>query len=73
MGWRAVAGGNSTAVLVAHAHHAGRVLHLLEDLGIRGILPKDSYDRYDPDEAQDRVKSETEFIHSDFVSMFAAC
>jgi hypothetical protein len=71
IGWRILNADNSV-IVVAHAHHVGRCLILVGDIGLRGLLPSRSYAGYDRHEQQPRVKGEIAFIHSDFVSLVAA-
>ena len=66
--------GKRNIIVVAHTHHIGRCLELLEDHGLHGHVPQltsglpKSYDKY---EAQPRVKSERDCIYNDFISMVA--
>ena len=61
-----------TIVVVAHRHHLDRChIILREDLGLATVDADESYDGYDPLEAQDRVKSAEDFIVSDFISLAA--
>ncbi len=57
-------------IVVAHRHHIGRCLILLnEDFGIKGYPYGETYDGYDADECQRRAKCPNELIVSDFVSL----
>lgn len=69
-GWRALPG-DSSVLVVAHAHHLTRCCMLVEEVGLRCLLPQRSYNEYDPAEKQPRVKDHIEFIHSDFISLVA--
>jgi hypothetical protein len=57
-------------IVVAHGHHVGRcTLLLMNDFGIDPVPAAAVYFGYDHREAQPRVTSPEEYIHSDFMSM----
>ena len=59
-------------IVVAHRHHIGRCLILLEqDFGITAYPYGEQYEKYDPHECQRRARDANELIVSDFVSMAA--
>jgi hypothetical protein len=59
-------------IVVAHRHHVGRCLVLLNDRGLDCLLPSWEYLAYDTEcEAQWRARSPQINICSDFVSMCA--
>jgi hypothetical protein len=70
LGWHTL-NADGSVIVVAHAHHVWWCLMLVEDVGLRGLLPSRSYNEYDEHEQQPRVRNEREFIHSDFVSLVA--
>jgi len=70
LGWPAL-NLDQKVIVVAHGHHLGRCLILVEEVGLRFSTPSNQYYGYDPFEQQPRVKNEIAFIHSDFVSLAA--